>query len=66
MSFEGGHQNRISKEQREEILRVYLNCPKAGTNLAMSHGLSPAYAYKLAHERGLLPNRYLPGRESVQ
>ncbi len=52
-----------TKESREEILRAYLNDPEAGTKLAMSRGLSPAYAYRLANERGLLPHRYLPGRE---
>lgn len=46
-----------SKESREEILRVYLDDPEAGTKLAMSRGLSPAYAYRLATERGLMPNR---------
>lgn len=46
-----------TKESREEILRVYLENPEEGTKLAMSKGLSPAYAYRLANERGLLPNR---------
>lgn len=47
--------NRISKELREEILALYLSDPVGGTNLAMSHGLTAAYAYKLANARGLLP-----------
>jgi len=50
-----------TKESREEILRVYLEDPDAGTKLAMSKGLSPAYAYRLANERGLLPNRMSRG-----
>jgi hypothetical protein len=54
----GGHRRKISHAQREEILRVYLNNPNEGCALAMSLGLSQIYAYKLAHERGLLPNRY--------
>jgi hypothetical protein len=46
---------KLTKEQREEILQTYLRDPAAGSQLAMSHGLSQIYAYKLAHERGLLP-----------
>ena len=46
---------KITKEQREEILRTYLDEPSAGVQLAISYGLSQIYAYKLAHERGLLP-----------
>jgi hypothetical protein len=52
----GGHNLRQTKEQREEILSLYLDDPAAGTALAMSRGLSPAYAYRLAHERGALPH----------
>jgi hypothetical protein len=50
---------KITKAQREEILKTYLNKPEEGCRLAMSYGLSQIYAYKLAHERGLLPK----GRE---
>ena len=46
---------KITKAQREEILQTYLNKPEEGCRLAMSYGLSQIYAYKLAHERGLLP-----------
>jgi len=49
--------NRITKEIREQILHVYLGDPIKGTELAMSNGLTAAYAYKLANERGLLPTR---------
>ena len=35
----------------------YLGDPIKGTELAMSKGLTAAYAYKLAYERGLLPAR---------
>ena len=51
----GGHSNRITKAQREEILALYLVDPLKATELAISHGLTPAYAYKLAFERGLIP-----------
>jgi len=47
---------RQTKNQREEILRVYFEqSPEAASQLAASLGLSPMYAYKLAHERGLIP-----------
>src|ERR687887_363810 len=49
--------NRITKEIREQILYAYLGDPIKGTELAMSNGLTAAYAYKLAYERGLLPTR---------
>jgi len=53
--------NRISKELREQILELYLRDPMAGTKLAMEHGLTAAYAYKLANARGLLPlTRHIP------
>ncbi len=56
---------KITKEQREEILQRYLNNPDDGVRLAMSHGLSQIYAYKLAHERGLLPRRYWPEEQGT-
>jgi DNA-binding XRE family transcriptional regulator len=46
---------RLTKEKREEILALYLKDAEAGTQLAMSLGLSAAYAYRLANERGVLP-----------
>lgn len=46
---------RQTHSQREEILRAYLNRPEDGIALAISRGLSPDYAYKLAHARGLIP-----------
>ena len=49
--------NRITKEIREQILYAYLGDPIKGTELAMSNGLTGAYAYKLAYQRGLLPTR---------
>lgn len=52
--------HKQTKESREEILRVYLEDPEEGTKLAMSRGLSPAYAYRLANERGFVPRRYDP------
>ncbi len=51
---------KITRAEREEILQRYLNNPDDGIRLAMSYGLSQIYAYKLAHERGLLPLRYWP------
>lgn len=54
----------ITKEEREEILRVYLNNPQEGCMLAVSKGLSQIYAYKLAHERGLLPAKQWPKPEA--
>ncbi len=51
---------KLTKEEREEILRVYLENPDKGSQLAMSKGLSQIYAYKLAHERGLLPKMRWP------
>ena len=51
----GGPHNRITKTQRETILALYLQDPIEATQLAVSYGLTPAYAYKLAHERGLIP-----------
>jgi len=48
---------RITKELREQILHAYLGDPIKGTELAMSNGLTAAYAYKLAYERGLSPTR---------
>lgn len=59
----GGNRLRLTKAQREKILQTYLNKPEAGTMLAMSMGLSAAYAYRLANERGLLPvTRWSPER----
>lgn len=46
---------KISKERREEILQTYLRDAVAGSELAIGHGLSPIYAYRLANERGVLP-----------
>jgi transposase-like protein len=58
---------RVSKELREQILELYLRDAMAGTKLAMEHGLTGAYAYKLANARGLLPlTRHVPrGRDAV-
>jgi hypothetical protein len=56
---------RQTKEERAEILRTYLESPEKGTLLAMSKGLSPAYAYKLANMMGVLPKTRWPSRESA-
>jgi hypothetical protein len=59
----GGNRLRLTKEQREEILNLYLKNAEEGTMLAMSMGLSAAYAYRLANERGILPvTRWAPER----
>jgi hypothetical protein len=47
---------RLTKEQREEILRLYADVsPDAAQVFADKLGLAPSYAYKLAHERGIVP-----------
>ncbi len=52
----GGHNRKITSEQREEILRLFFaEGEPAAMALATSHGLSPLYARKLASERGMLP-----------
>lgn len=56
---------RLTREQREEILRLYLDDPHIGSAKAMSYGLSQIYAYKLAHERGLLPIKRWPVPEGA-
>ena len=55
---------KITKDQREKILQTYLEDPSAGCQLAMSHGLSQIYAYKLAHERGVVPITRWPTPEN--
>jgi hypothetical protein len=54
MNGNKGHA-RITKAQREEILRAYLDKPEDGVRIAVSLGLTQNYPFKLAHERGLLP-----------
>lgn len=49
---------RQTKEDREEILRAFLVDESAGTNLAISKGLAPSYAARLARERGLRPRKW--------
>jgi hypothetical protein len=52
----GGNRLRISKEQREEILRLYTSGEARKAQLyAMSLGLREGYAYRLARERGAIP-----------
>jgi DNA-binding CsgD family transcriptional regulator len=46
-----------TRQQREEILKAYLEDKARGTALACSRGLSPLYAYKLANAMGVLPVR---------
>jgi hypothetical protein len=52
----GGDRLRITKEQREEILRLYVSGePQKAQLYAMSLGLRELYAYRLARERGAIP-----------
>jgi len=52
----GGNRLRISKEQREEILRLYTSGEARKAQLyAMRLGLREGYAYRLARERGAIP-----------
>lgn len=44
-----------TKAQRDEILNAYIEDRGKGTALAVSRGLSPLYAYKLANAMGAIP-----------
>jgi hypothetical protein len=47
---------RLTKEERDEILQLYMSHGRAAADrLAASKGLDTWYAYKLAHQSGLLP-----------
>ncbi len=51
-----GNRLRISKQQREEILRLYTGGePHRARQYAMTLGLREEYAYRLARERGAIP-----------
>lgn len=52
---------RITKDQRKTILETYLEDKSRGTAMAISMGLGPLYAYKLAHAMGAIPlTRHAP------
>ena len=52
----GGDRLRITKEQREKILRLYVGGePRQAQLYATSLGLREQYAYRLARERGAIP-----------
>jgi hypothetical protein len=52
----GGDRLRITKGQREEILRLYVHGePRKAQRYAMNLGLREKYAYRLARERGAIP-----------
>lgn len=53
---------RISKVERDRILKAYLANPQEGTAMACHRGLPPLYAYKLANAMGLL-KKHSPCRE---
>jgi hypothetical protein len=58
----GGHNRRITTEQREEILRVFLTYgDTAASVIASHHGLSRDYARKLACDRGYRPIKVWAG-----
>lgn len=46
---------RLTKAQREDVIQRWLENPDAASAYAVSLGLSPEYAYKLAWERGVAP-----------
>ena len=52
----GGHNRRISSDQREEILRVFLTeGDDAAAAMALRYRLNAKYGRKLACERGYAP-----------
>lgn len=46
---------RLTKTEREEILKLYFESPDHAVALARTYGLSEMYPYKLANSLGLLP-----------
>lgn len=61
MMDRGGHRNRISKEQRQRIINLFLEHGKeVATGEAIRLGLDEKYAIRLARELGLVP-RTRPG-----
>lgn len=58
----GGHNRRITHDQREEILRVFLTeGDDAAAAMALHYRLSAKYGRKLACERGYRPIRFPAG-----
>lgn len=53
---------RQTKQQRQEIIELYLVDPDAATKLAVSRGLAEGYAYNVAHSSGRLPLKCELGR----
>ena len=54
MSDRGGHKNRISKEQRENIIQTFLDSGiEAAQAVATGLGLYRDYAIRLVRARGL-------------
>lgn len=45
---------RQTNEQRKEILRLWEIDPELAKQEAIARGLSPWYAYKLAHSMGMI------------
>ena len=53
---------RQTRQQRQEIIELYLRDPEAATKLAVSRGLAEGYAYNVAHASGRLPLKSELGR----
>jgi len=53
---------RQTRQQRQEIIDLYLRNPEAATKLAVSRGLAEGYAYNVAHASGRLPLKSELGR----
>lgn len=59
MKFKNQSWKKQSNEQRQEVVDCWFNVsPEAATELAISRGLAPTYAWRLVLERGLLPRTY--------
>lgn len=58
----GGHNRKITTEQRDEILRLFLTegIDRAQA-VATKHGLGLNYVRKLASERGYRPSQIIAG-----
>ena len=49
----GGHKRRITKQQRDEILRMSEEDMEAAQKIASKLKLSPTYVQRLRYDRGL-------------
>jgi len=53
MANGGGHKRRITRRQREEILRLSESNMTAAQKLATKLKLSPTYVQRLRYDRGM-------------